>query len=384
MLPIAGADLPGVIAYRDIADTMAMIDAASRSKRAVVIGGGLLGLEAANGLRLRGMQVTVVHVMPWLMERQLDAVAGAMLQKSLESRGIVFALNAKTTALHADASGRVSAVVLAGGSSVAADLVVMAVGIRPNINAADAGLHVQRGIVVDDTMQTVTDPRIYAVGECVSHRGTAYGLVTPLFEMAKVCATHLAQNGLGRFRSVVPSTKLKVTGVDVFSIGDRAASMPIRSRCRTDAQRVQKSSSTAIAWSACLIGDTEHAAWYTKLVKDRTPIGDTRDTLMFGQSNLGDAGHQAQQGDAACRRRGSMRLQRRMQGHDRRSDPQPETDDAGWCAGTPRHRARAVRAPLASRSCLPPLRRRLFADSEDEAVRAPIARMPKSGRRSAS
>ena len=177
MLPIAGADLPGVIAYRDIADTMAMIDAASRSKRAVVIGGGLLGLEAANGLRLRGMQVTVVHVMPWLMERQLDAVAGAMLQKSLESRGIVFALNAKTTALHADASGRVSAVVLAGGSSVAADLVVMAVGIRPNIRlAADAGLHVQRGIVVDDTMQTVTDPRIYAVGECVSHRGTAYGL----------------------------------------------------------------------------------------------------------------------------------------------------------------------------------------------------------------
>ncbi len=296
MLPIAGADLPGVITYRDIADTMAMIDAASAGRRAVVIGGGLLGLEAANGLRLRGMQVTVVHVMPWLMERQLDAVAGAMLQKSLESRGIVFALNAQTTALHPGASGRVSAVVLADGSSIAADLVVMAVGIRPSTAlAADAGLHVQRGIVVDDTMQTVTDPRIYAVGECVSHRGTAYGLVAPLFEMAKVCATHLAQNGLGRFRRVVPSTKLKVTGVDVFSIGDYQGGV--------DADQITLSDPTRSVYKkividgdrlvgACLIGDTEHAAWYTKLVKDRTPIGDARDTLMFGQSNLGDAGHQ--------------------------------------------------------------------------------------------
>ncbi|HEX9301482.1 MAG TPA: FAD-dependent oxidoreductase, partial [Casimicrobiaceae bacterium] len=167
ILPIPGKDLPGVITYRDIADTDAMIAAAKEYRHAVVIGGGLLGLEAANGLKLRGMDVTVVHLMPWLMERQLDRTAAKLLQTSLEDKGLAFRLEAKTEALVAGESGRVAAVKLAGGETLPADLVVMAVGIRPNVKLAqDAGLHCDRGIVVNDTLQTF-DPRIYAIGECV-------------------------------------------------------------------------------------------------------------------------------------------------------------------------------------------------------------------------
>ena len=179
ILPIEGNTLPGVLSYRDIADTEAMIDAAKRYKKAVVIGGGLLGLEAANGLKLRGMDVTVVHVMPWLMERQLDEKAGKLLQGSLEAKGIKFRMQAQTEALVAGESGRVAALRFKGGEQIAADLVVMAVGIRPNTMLAEkSGLQVSvrpGGIIVDDTMQTLTNPRIYSVGECVNHRGTAYG-----------------------------------------------------------------------------------------------------------------------------------------------------------------------------------------------------------------
>ncbi|HXE50082.1 MAG TPA: FAD-dependent oxidoreductase, partial [Ramlibacter sp.] len=185
ILPVPGKDLPGVIAYRDIADTNAMIEASRKYKKAIVIGGGLLGLEAANGLMLRGMDVTVVHVMPWLMERQLDDVAGKLLQKSLEDRGLKFMIGANTQELVAGESGRVQAVKFKDGTVVEADLVVMAVGIRPNTELAEKmKLHVNRGIVVHDTMQTVTDARIYSVGECAAHRGIAYGLVAPLFEQA--------------------------------------------------------------------------------------------------------------------------------------------------------------------------------------------------------
>src|SRR6185295_6531310 len=167
--------------------TNTMIEAATRYKHAVVIGGGLLGLEAANGLMLRGMQVSVVHVAPWLMERQLDDVAGKLLQKSLEARGLKFLIGANTQALIGDRDagkgGRVMAVQFKDGTEVPADLVVMAAGIRPNTELAEKiGIHCNRGIVVTDTMQTVTDPRIYSVGECAAHRGIAYGLVAPLFE----------------------------------------------------------------------------------------------------------------------------------------------------------------------------------------------------------
>jgi nitrite reductase (NADH) large subunit len=221
ILPIPGKDLKGVLAYRDIADTLAMIDAAATYQHAVVIGGGLLGLEAANGLMKRGMQVSVVHVAPWLMERQLDDVAGKLLQKSLEERGMRFLIGAQTQELVGGEDGRVKAVKFKDGSTVPADLVVMAVGIRPNTALAEKiRLHVDRGIVVSDTLQTVTDARIYAVGECAAHRGIAYGLVAPLFEQGKVLATHLAEFGIGRYTGSLTSTKLKVTGIDLFSAGE--------------------------------------------------------------------------------------------------------------------------------------------------------------------
>ena len=221
ILPVPGNDLPGVIAYRDIKDTNEMIDVATRYKNAVVIGGGLLGLEAANGLALRGMSVTVVHLADWLMERQLDKTAADLLQKSLEEKGLKFLLKTSTEAISPNAAGdRVGSIRFKGGLEIPADLVVMAAGIKPNTALAEsAGLHCQRGIVVNDTLQTF-DPRVYAVGECASHRGTAYGLVAPLFEQAKVCANHLAEYGIGRYEGSVTSTKLKVTGVDLFSAGN--------------------------------------------------------------------------------------------------------------------------------------------------------------------
>ena len=175
----------------------------------MVIGGGLLGLEAANGLMLRGMQVTVVHVADWLMERQLDGAAARLLQQSLTARGLTFELGAHTQQLLGNEQGRVRALEFKDGRQIPADLVVMAVGIRPNTALAEAaGLLCVRGIVVTDTLQTVTDPRIYSVGECAAHRGVAYGLVAPLFEQGKVCATHLAQFGIGRYSGSQTSTKL--------------------------------------------------------------------------------------------------------------------------------------------------------------------------------
>ena len=220
MLPISGADLKGVIGYRDIKDTNDMIETAKSHKHAVVIGGGLLGLEAANGLKIQGMDVTVIHRNEWLLEKQLDKTAGKMLQKSLEEKGLKFQLNQNTKELTGDSSGRVTTIHFADGTQLPADLVVMAVGIRPNFSLAEsAGIYCNRGIVVNDTMQTY-DPRIYAVGECVAHRGISYGLVAPLFEMAKVCATHLANFGIGSYKGSVTSTKLKVTGIDLFSAGD--------------------------------------------------------------------------------------------------------------------------------------------------------------------
>ena len=220
VLPIPGNDLKGVIGYRDIQDTRTMIDTARSKQHAVVIGGGLLGLEAANGLKVRGMEVTVVHLAGWLLERQLDPVAGNLLQQALRARGLEFRLNTATSALLGNAQGEVIGVRFADGSEIPADLVVMAAGIRPNTRLAEeAGIHCSRGIVVNDSLQSF-DPRVYAVGECANHRGIAYGLVAPLFEQAKVCANHLAQFGIGIYRGSVASTKLKVTGIDLFSAGD--------------------------------------------------------------------------------------------------------------------------------------------------------------------
>ncbi|HNK07020.1 MAG TPA: nitrite reductase large subunit NirB [Giesbergeria sp.] len=298
MLPIPGKDLQGVLAYRDIADTQAMIDAAAHYKHAVVIGGGLLGLEAANGLMKRGMQVAVVHGSEWLMERQLDDVAGKMLQKSLQERGMQFLMKAQTQELLADDAGRVRAVRFKDGTEVSADLVVMAVGIRPNVALAqNMRLHVNRGIVVNDTMQTTTDARIYAVGECAEHRGVAYGLVAPLFEQGKVAANHLAEFGIGRYQGSLTSTKLKVTGIDLFSAGDFMGGAGTEEIVMSDPgaglykKLVLKNDKLV---GACLYGNTVDGSWYFKLLRDGRPVSDLRDKLMFGESNIGDSGHAGQ------------------------------------------------------------------------------------------
>ena len=314
ILPIPGAGLQGVLAYRDIADTEAMIAAAAQYRHAVVIGGGLLGLEAANGLCKRGMQVTVVHAGEWLMERQLDRVAGQMLQKALAERGMQFLMQAQTQALlgHADgregatghpSAGRVRAVRFKDGSEVPADLVVMAVGIRPDTALAESmRLHVERGIVVGDTLQTTTDARIYAVGECAAHRGIAYGLVAPLFEQGKVLANHLAELGIGRYQGSQTSTKLKVTGIDLFSAGNFMGGAGTEEIVLSDPgsgqykKLVLKDDKLV---GACLYGNTVDGSWYFKLLRDARAVTDIRATLMYGESNIGEGGHAGQNQAAA-------------------------------------------------------------------------------------
>ena len=307
ILPIPGKDLEGVIAYRDIADTNAMIEAATQYKHAVVIGGGLLGLEAANGLMLRGMTVSVVHVMPTLMERQLDSVAGKLLQKSLEARGLTFLMSAQTQELVGSSedgkSGRVKSIKFKDGTEVPADLVVMAVGIRPNTALAESmRIHCNKGIVVSDTLQTVTDARIYSVGECAAHRGIAYGLVAPLFEQAKVAANHLAQFGIGRYTGSLTSTKLKVTGIDLFSAGEFMGGDGAEEIVMSDPfggvyKKLVIKGDKLIG--ACLYGDTVDGSYYFKLLREGKSVANIRDKLMFGESNLGDAGHEGNNKAAA-------------------------------------------------------------------------------------
>ncbi|MDQ5896476.1 MAG: nitrite reductase large subunit [Pseudomonadota bacterium] len=295
ILPVPGHDLQGVIAYRDIADTQAMIETARTHRHAVVIGGGLLGLEAANGLKLRGMEVTVIHIGPWLLERQLDETAGRLLQKALEDRGLSFALGAHTDALIGDAddgcSGRVRALRLKDGREIPADLVVMAAGIRPNTAVArEAGLvcdHDGRGgIRVTDTMQTASDARIWAVGECASHRGIAYGLVAPLYEQARVLAAHLAEAGTDLYTGSQISTKLKVTGIDLFSAGDFMGDHDSEEILLSDpAEGVYRKLVLrgGRLVGACLYGDTGDGSWYFDLIRSGEPVGAMREQLMFGK-----------------------------------------------------------------------------------------------------
>ncbi len=303
MLPVPGKDLPGVIAYRDIKDTNEMIASAASHQHAVVIGGGLLGLEAANGLRVRGMKVTVVHLMDWLMERQLDPVASKLLQKNLEDRGIQFKLKTQTEALLPNADGtRVASIRFKDGDTIAADLVVMAAGIRPNTALAEAAnIHCSRGIIVNDTMQTF-DPLVYAVGECVNHRGSVYGLVAPLFEQAKVCANHLAEYGIARYSGSVTSTKLKVTGIDLFSAGEFMGGEGYEEITLSDPlagvykKLVVKND---LLVGVCMYGDTADGSWYFKLLREEKNIASMRDTLIFGESNIGDIGHEGHNKAAA-------------------------------------------------------------------------------------
>ncbi|MGR1583048.1 nitrite reductase large subunit NirB [Thalassobius sp. S69A] len=290
IIPVPGKDLPGVLAYRDLDDVDGMLEASDKGGRAVVIGGGLLGLEAAAGLKARGMDVTVIHLMPTLMERQLDPAAGYLLQRELESRGIEVKCEANTKQILG--TDKVEGVELADGTVIDASLVVMAVGIRPSTQlAADAGLEVNRGIVTTASMQT-SDADIYSVGECVEVGGMVYGLVAPLYQMARVAAAHLAGPADTEFKHAETPTKLKVTGCDLYSVGDFAEGpdredIVLRDATRGTYKRVILQDNKVIG--AVLYGDVADGAWYNELLKSGEDIEEMRETLIFGQAYQGGA-----------------------------------------------------------------------------------------------
>jgi len=284
IIPVPGKDLPGVISFRDMKDVDTMLAAADAGGEAVVIGGGLLGLEAAHGLTLRGMKVTVIHLMPTLMERQLDEAAGWLLKTELERRGQTILTGADTAEIYGQ--GKVEGVRLKDGHEIPASLVVMAVGIRPSTALArEAGLAVGRGVQVDDHMVT-SDPAILAVGECVEHDGNVYGLVAPLWEMCRALADGLVAEPSG-YRGSVTSTKLKVSGIDVFSAGDfsggdGAEDIVMRDAARGVYKRVIVKDDRIVG--AVLYGDTADGNWYFDLLKKQEDISDLRDLLIFGQA----------------------------------------------------------------------------------------------------
>jgi nitrite reductase (NADH) large subunit len=284
ILPLPGRDLPGVIGFRGIDDVERMLEATRRYTHAAVIGGGLLGIEAANGLSRRGMRVTLIHRTNVLLNQQLDADAADLLARNLRERGLELRLNAETVSLYG--GERVEGVTLADGSRIAADLVVMAVGVRPNIALAKScGLHCENGIVVDDTLQTY-DPHIYAVGECVQHRRVTFGLVAPVWEQARVCASHLARFGHRRYRSSQTATKLKVTGIDLYSAGDfiggaGTEDLVLRDPRRGIYKRLVLKGNQIVG--AVLYGDAKDGGWYFDLIQNAVDIAPIRDRLLFGR-----------------------------------------------------------------------------------------------------
>ena len=300
IIPVPGKDLPGVVTFRDLDDVDKMLAAANLGGNAVVIGGGLLGLEAAHGLSLRGMQVTVIHLMPTLMERQLDEAAGWLLKNALEGRGQVILTGADTAEVYGN--GRVEGVRLKDGRDIPADIVVMAVGIRPSIGLAkDAGLAVGRGIHVDDHMVT-SDPDILAVGECVEHDGKVYGLVAPLWEMCRSFADALVEQPSG-YTGSVTSTKLKVSGIDVFSAGDFSGGegsedIVLRDATRGIYKRVIVKDDRIVG--AVLYGDTADGNWYFDLLRKGEDVSEIRDALIFGQAFASGGGASANPIDAVA------------------------------------------------------------------------------------
>lgn len=283
-LNVPGADLVGVHTFRDTRDVDLLLTLAAARKRVVVVGGGLLGLEAAYGLAKAGAPVTLLHLMDRLMERQLDAPAADLLKTLVERKGIRILLNASTARILGE--GHVEAVELADGSRIEADAVIFAAGIRPNIELAkDAGIAVNRGIVVNDEMQTAS-PDIYALGECAEHRGTCYGLVEPAYEQARVLARHLSGRPAAYQGSVV-STNLKVSGVSVFSAGDFMGGEGSESLVLSD-RRCGTYKKLVIAegrlTGALLIGDTVDALWYLELIRNREKVAAIRADMMFGRA----------------------------------------------------------------------------------------------------
>ncbi|HEY8333158.1 MAG TPA: FAD-dependent oxidoreductase [Tardiphaga sp.] len=283
-LPVPGGDLDGVHTFRDSRDVDMLIELAARKKRVVVVGGGLLGLEAAYGLAKAGSSVTLIHLMDRLMERQLDAHAGALLKTLVERKGVTVLLNANTARIHGET--QVESVELADGRRLDADAVIFAAGIRPNISLArEAGIPVNRGIVVNDQMVTGTDG-IFALGECAEHRGTCYGLVEPAYEQAKVLARHLAGHEAAYGGSVL-ATNLKVSGVSVFSAGDFIGAEGTEALVLNDIRRGTYKKlviANGKLTGAVLVGDTQDALWYLELIRAGADIADMRGDIMFGRS----------------------------------------------------------------------------------------------------
>jgi nitrite reductase (NADH) large subunit len=283
-LNVPGAELAGVHTFRDSRDVDLLLALAAGRKRVVVVGGGLLGLEAAYGLARAGAQVTLVHLMDRLMERQLDVVAADLLKSLVERKGITILLNASTARIAGDAG--VEGVELSDGRRIAADAVVFAAGIRPNTELAKAaGIAVNRGIVVDDQLAT-SAPDIYAIGECAEHRGSCYGLVEPAYEQAQVLARHLAGGRVSYAGSVI-ATNLKVSGIGVFSAGDFEGREGCESIVLSDVGRGTYKKlviAEGRLTGAALVGDVTDALWYLALIRSRQPIAGIRADMMFGRA----------------------------------------------------------------------------------------------------
>ena len=293
VLPLPGSDLEGVCSYRTNDDVNYFLDTAQTYKNAVVIGGGLLGLEAANGLNHRGMQVTLVHVEDYLMERQLDKPSAKLLQEELEKKGITVYTNAKTTIIHG--KQRVESISLDDGTQLKADLVVMAIGIRPMVElASDAMLECDNGIMVNDFMQT-SDEHVYAIGECVQHRDTLFGLVNPIYEQAAVCANNILSTDLITYEGTMMYTLLKVTGIDVFSAGDIHVENTTENKKEEitfmDVRRgIYKKFfiRNDILLGAICYGDIQDANWYVDLIKEKTDLRGFREFLAFGKNYVSE------------------------------------------------------------------------------------------------
>jgi nitrite reductase (NADH) large subunit len=283
-LNVPGADLLGVHTFRDSRDVDLLLTLAAQRKRVVVVGGGLLGLEAAYGLAKAGAQVDLIHLMDRLMERQLDAPAAALLKSLVERKGIKILLNANSARIHGET--HVEAVELVDGRRIEAEAVIFAAGIRPNVALAkEAGISVNRGVVVDDHLQT-SAARVFALGECAEHRGICYGLVEPAYEQARVLARHLAGANAAYPGSVV-ATNLKVSGVSVFSAGDFLGADGTESIVLNDARGGTYKKLVILdgrLTGAVLVGDVADALWYLELIRNRAPIATIRDRMMFGRA----------------------------------------------------------------------------------------------------
>ena len=289
LLPLPGAKLDGVMTFRSMQDVSMMEQAALQKRNAVVIGGGLLGLETAYGLNRLGMKVTLLHLMDKLMERQLDDAAAAMLKEEIETQGIKVILNANTACF--TGADKLIAVQLKTGELIPADLAVMAVGIKPNIELAkDAGLECERGIIINDTLETSV-PDIFALGECAQHRGIAYGLVEPLYEQAQVLAKNLVLGDGSKYQGSSVSTNLKVSGVEIFSAGEYEDSDGLDTLTYQDKTHgiykkllVSKGNDgEEYLAGSVLVGERQDGPWYSDLIKKKTPISNIRDTIIFGR-----------------------------------------------------------------------------------------------------